>query len=349
MAKKISNIKLGIFIFLGGALLILAIFLIGDKDALFSSRFTLKAYFSDIQGLRNGATVRLSGIDVGSVSNVEFVGDTAGKVVVTMDLLDDIKKFIRKDTRASIETEGLVGNKVVILIIGSATADPVEDGGTIQSKEPIGFAQIIEETQGIMEYTKDMTKELAEIVARVNRGEGTIGKILVDEELYNQATQLTSRADKSLQAITDEVNRVTVLFTELSSGVESVVRNVDSVIGNVNHILNDVKQGKGIMGSLFADGGKYDSLFSATIVNIQKTTEDAKIAASRLAENMEALKHNWLFKSYFEERGYWETSQYENSVDSKILELNNKIRLLDEKIETLKSLEKSTPGMSGDK
>jgi len=349
MAKKISDIKLGLFISIGAALLVLAIFLIGDKDALFSSRFNLKAYFNDIQGLRNGATVRLSGIDVGSVSKIDFLGDSAGRVVITMDLLDDVKKFIRKDTKASIETEGLVGNKVVILIMGSSSADPIEDGGTIQSKEPIGFAQIIEETQGIMEYTKEMTKDLAEIVARVNRGEGTIGKILVDEELYNEAAHLTSRADKSLQAITNEVNRLTVLFTDLSTGVESVVRNVDSVVGDIDIIISDIKHGKGIMGSLIADGSRYDSLFNTTIINIQKTSEDTKIAASRLAENMEALKHNWLFKSYFEERGYWETTEYENVIDDKIRELDNKMKQLDSRIETLKSLEKGSSGTTGGK
>jgi len=150
MAQKISAVRLGIFIFLGTAILVIAIFLVGDKRALFSSTFTVKAYFNDIQGLKSGATVRLSGIDVGSISNVE-ISDTSSKVEVTMELLTEIKRFIKTDTQASIETEGLVGNKVVVLRIGSAGAEEVKNGGTIQSKEPLGFAAIIEETQGIMD------------------------------------------------------------------------------------------------------------------------------------------------------------------------------------------------------
>jgi phospholipid/cholesterol/gamma-HCH transport system substrate-binding protein len=340
MAKKTSTIKIGIFIFVGAVLLVLAIFMIGDKDSLFSSRFSVKAYFNDIQGLRNGSTVRLSGIDVGSVSSVEFYGDSAGRVIVTLDLVEDIRKFIRTDTKASIETEGLVGNKVVVLDLGSSSGNPVKDGGTIQSKEPVGFAQIIEETQGIMNYTKEMTKDLSEIVGRVNRGEGTIGKILVDDELYNKAASLTDRADKSLQSITDEVNRVTILFKELSSGIERVVNNVDSVVTDVDVILTGIQQGNGVVGSLLVDGSRYDTLFTNTVINIQKTTEDARLAASRLAENMEALKHNWLFKSYFEQRGYWDTAEYEDAVDSKLRELDSRMKLLDEKIETLRSLKK---------
>ena len=164
--KKKSALQLGVFIFIGIAILVLTIFLIGDKKSLFSSTFEVSAYFKDIQGLRSGATVRLSGIDVGRVSNVKIVSDTTGRVQVTMSLVEDIKRFIRTDTQASIETEGLVGNKVVVLQIGSSSADPVRNGGTIQSKEPLGFTAVLEETQGVMEYTKEMTKNLAEIVGQ---------------------------------------------------------------------------------------------------------------------------------------------------------------------------------------
>jgi phospholipid/cholesterol/gamma-HCH transport system substrate-binding protein len=312
--------------------------MLGDKDALFSSTFQVRAYFHDIQGLKNGATVRLSGIDVGRVSNVQIVNDTTGRVEVVMDIKKDVARFIRTDTRAAIETEGLVGNKVVVLQIGSASAVQVKDGGVIQTKEPIGFAQVIEETQGIMAYTKEMTKDLSEIVARVNRGEGSIGKLLVDEELYRDAAGLTKRADSSLQHITAEVNEMTELFDKLGKGVETVVGNINSVVTDLDTIIAGVKEGKGMLGSILVEGSEFDSAFVNAVQNIEKTTYDARLAASRLAENMEALKHNWLFKSYFEERGYWDKAEYEDDLDVKIGELNEKIKLLDEKIETLRAM-----------
>ncbi len=340
MQKSQSAFKLGLFIFLGIALLVVAIFLIGDKDALFRSTFSVRAYFNDIQGLRSGATVRLSGIDVGSVNKVEITSDTTGRVAVYMNLRTDIKRFIRTDTEASIETEGLVGNKVVVLRIGSSLADQVEDGGVIQSKEPLGFAAIIEETKGIMEYTKEMTKDLAEIVARVNRGEGSIGKLLTDEELYADATSLTKRADESLGSITLELNRVTELFNKLGLGVESVVNNINKVVTDIDTIFAGIKDGKGIIGSLIVEGTVIDTTITSTLKHIQKTAEDSRLAASKLAENMEALKHNWLFKSYFENRGYWDKAEFEDFLDDKIKELDDKIKLLDDRITTLKSLEK---------
>jgi len=79
--------------------------------------------------------------------------------------------------------------------------------------------------------------------------------------------------------------------------------------------------------------------FAAILTGLREVTEQSRIAASRLAENMEALKHNWLFKSYFEDRGYWDAEEYENVLDEKTQELNDKIELLDKKIEELKSLE----------
>lgn len=344
MIKNMPAVRLGIFVFIGVLLLVLAIFLIGQKEALFSSTFDVNAYFSDVQGLRGGATVRLSGIDVGSVNSVQIVSDTTGRVEVSMSLSTDIKRFIRTDTKATIETEGLVGSKVVVLEIGSSSADPVQDGGTIQSKEPIGFSAIVAQTEGIMQYTKDMTKDLSEIVSRVNRGEGTIGKLITNEDLYNSATQLTKRADQSLIAITDELNRVTALFDKLGVGVQQVVNNVNGVVVDVDTILVGVKKGNGVLGGLLVKGSGYDTLLTTTLINVQKTAADARVASSRLAENMEALKHNWLFKGYFENRGYWDKVKYEDDISEKLKELDSKIKMLDDRIKVLKSMKNNETG-----
>ena len=167
MFKNLSGAKLGIFIFLGSTLLIIGIFMLGNKEALFRSTFTVKAYFQNIEGLRNGAPVRLSGVDVGAVKNIRIIGERASTIEVTMRLVSDVKKFIRKDTEAGIETEGLVGYKFIALYVKESKAEHVEDGGAILAKEPVSFADVIEETEGIMAYTKEMTKNLADIVSKM--------------------------------------------------------------------------------------------------------------------------------------------------------------------------------------
>lgn len=341
MEKGLATAKLGIFIFLGSTLLVIGIFLLGNKDQLFASTFTVKTYFNNIEGLRNGASVRFGGINVGAVQDIKILDDLSGGVEVSMRVKSEIKRFIRKNSVASIETEGLVGNKIVTLTMGSENFEEISDGGTILSTEPLGFAAVIQETQGILAYTKEMTKDLAEVMNKINRGEGTIGKILNDEELYNAATKLTKSADQSLTNLTDDLKDVLVLFDKLGSGVENVVSNVNKLVADIDTLMNGVQEGKGLMGSLLTDKGKEAESLNQILVNLVQVTEDSKLGASRLAENMEALKHNWLFKSYYENRGYWDKAEFELQIDSKILELNNKIRLLDEKISELKVLEKA--------
>jgi len=223
--------------------------------------------------------------------------------------------------------------------MGSSKAEQVSDGGMILSREPVSFADIIEETQGIMAYTKEMTKNLSEIVNKVNTGDGTIGKLLNDDSLYYAAANLTESAGRSLISITNELNSLTQQFNKLGTGIESVVTNVNNVVAGFDTLLLGVSEGKGIIGSLLKEGTTQDSSFTAILTGLREVTEQSRISASRLAENMEALKHNWLFKSYFEDRGYWDANEYEQVLDEKTRELNEKIELLDKKIEELKTLE----------
>ncbi len=339
MFKDLTGAKLGIFIFVGSVLLVIGIFMLGNKDQLFVSTFTVRAYFQNTEGLRNGASVRFGGIDVGAVKQIKIMADTSGRVEVSMRIKEEVRRFIKKDSRASIETEGLVGNKVVIISMGSDNAEPISDNGVILSKEPLSFADVIEETQGILSYTKEMTKNLADIVGKVNQGQGTIGKILNDEELYNAATNITKSADRNLTAITDDMRKVIALFDDLGKGVETIVKNTNNVVAGIDTLLQGVSEGKGVLGSLLTDQGTEGKSINKILDNLVQISEDTKTSASRLAENMEALKHNWLFKSYFEERGYWDKQEFEKQIDAKLIELNEKIYILDKKISELKALE----------
>jgi len=339
MKGGLSGAKLGIFIFIGSTLLVIGIFMLGNKEALFKPTFIVKAYFQNIEGLRSGAPVKLSGIDAGAVQNIKVVGDTVSLIEVSMRLLTEVGHFIRVDTQAEIQTEGLVGNKFVSLKIGDSRSELVKDGGVILAKEPVSFADIIEETQGIMGYTREMTKDLAEIINKINAGEGTIGKVFNDDALYYAATDLTKSADKSLNSITAELNIITQQYKSLGVSVASAVENINRVVIGVDTLIYNASKGKGILGSLLVEGTNADSNFQSLVINLREISEDSRTAAVRLSENMEALKHNWLFKSYFEERGYWDTIEYEKELDLKTRELNEKIELLDRKIEELKSLE----------
>ena len=341
MKLGLSGAKLGIFIFIGSTLLVIGIFMLGNKEALFKPTFIVKAYFHNIEGLRNGAPVKLSGIDAGAVQDIRVVGDTVSLIEVKMRLLDEIRHFITVNTQAEIQTEGLVGNKYVSLKVGEVGAEPIEDDGVILAKEPVSFADIIQETQGIMGYTKEMTRDLADIINRLNRGEGTVGKLFKDDALYYAATDITKSADKSLTSITSELKIITQQYKSLGESVQSAVDNINRVIVAVDTLLENTAAGRGVLGSLLVEGTSADSNFQSLMENLKEISEESKSAATSLSENMEALKHNWLFKSYFEERGYWDAEEYEKEIDRKTEELDEKIELLNNKINELKSLEEA--------
>ncbi len=338
MLKQLEGARLGIFIFLGTVLMVLAIFLLGSKEKLFTSTIEIKAYFDQIEGLKSGAPVRLSGYDIGSVSSVSFANDASAKVEVKMRIVNELKHLIKFDSEASIETEGLVGKKIVAITPGSSDAAEVANGGVIKSKTPMNIAKIIEETESVMGYMKDLTKDFSEIFAKVNQGKGSIGKLVNDEQLYKSAVNVTQSADKSMNTITKRLDEISDIIVNTSGSLKSIVGNVDVTINDLRNILSNVKNGEGVLGKLISDKKMADSI-SSVIHNLVKTSDQTRIATSSLAENMEALKHNWLFKSYFEERGYWSQSEYEKAIDLQLGELKKQQEIVDQKMKELKELE----------
>jgi MlaD protein len=134
--------RLGIFIV--GTLLILAagVFLIGDKEFLFSSTFPLKADFQNVAGLNVGADVRVGGLREGTIQRIELPSRPDEKIAVVMKMHDSTRNIIRKDSVASIKTEGLLGDKYVEVSFGSKEAPQVQDGDAIRSVSPVDLAEV---------------------------------------------------------------------------------------------------------------------------------------------------------------------------------------------------------------
>lgn len=338
MLKHLEGARLGLFVFLGTVLIIVAILFIGNKDSLFASTITVKTYFSEVEGLKTGAPVRLSGYDIGSVDDISLAPDTTGKVIVEMRIEQSVRNFVRLNSVATIATEGLVGKKVVSISPGTTQYEIVQDGGIIESIDPVNVQQIIAESQGVIANLRVMTKDFSEITTKVNQGQGTVGKIFNDEELYYAAVDLTKSADESLDNMTARLKDITDYIVELGKGINETMHNVDTTIVNVKELTTRINRGQGALGALIADESVYDSV-KTVINNLVETSQFASSGAAKFAENMEALKHNWLFKSYFEERGYWDRVEYEEEINKKLQTLFEEQNKLDEKIEKLKELE----------
>lgn len=169
--NKAHNIRLGIFVTIGLALLIIGIYFIGKKQQLFSNTFQISGIFKDISGLQIGNNVRFAGINIGVVENIQMIADTAVKVDFIID--EDVRKFIKKDSKAIIGTEGLMGNKILIILPGTT------ESGVIQNRDIIETATLASMDE-IMQDLADITSNLSAIMEHIYRGKGTIGKLFMD-------------------------------------------------------------------------------------------------------------------------------------------------------------------------
>ncbi|MDH7604654.1 MAG: hypothetical protein QHH13_07125, partial [Melioribacter sp.] len=124
----------------------------------------------------------------------------------------------------------------------------------------------------------------------------------------------------------------------MTENIKSIIDNVDSASMNIRNLVSRIDKGEGLLGTLISDQAIADSV-KTLLYNLTKTSEEARMATSSLAENMEALKHNWLFKGYFEQRGYWNKVEYENEIEKKLNELKIQNEILDKKIKEMLELE----------
>jgi len=142
--SKNRQLRLGILVSTGILLFILAVYYLGSKQNLFSSSITVRSYFFDVKGLTEGNKVRFGGINVGTVSKIEIVSDSAIQVSFTID--EDIREFIKKDSRVEIGQEGIMGNKIVQINPGSVQAKSIEENDKLQSRRAVDFEAILEQT-----------------------------------------------------------------------------------------------------------------------------------------------------------------------------------------------------------
>lgn len=185
--------RLGLFLCASLAVLLLAIFLIGSQQRLFTRSYRLRAQFPSVSGLLTGAEVRVGGVRKGTVDTIQLPATPTDQVVVLMSLDRSTSGLVKADSRAAIETEGLLGNKYLAVSFGSSGAAAVKDLDLIASVPPLDVDGLLKKSQEIMEATHSAMKNLdtlsgdmATLSARINRGQGTVGALLNDRTLYDQ-------------------------------------------------------------------------------------------------------------------------------------------------------------------
>ena len=175
------KIRLGLFILVGIGLFVLGIFIIGKQKNLFNPVFKLTANFRNVSGLQVGNNIRFSGISIGTVDNVAIINDST--VRVEMLIKKEVQKFIKTDTKASVGSEGIIGDKIVVLSQGNSSNKVVKEGQMIASTEPIETDAILQSVKVTAENAAIATAEIATLVKKINNGEGTLGRLIQDKTM----------------------------------------------------------------------------------------------------------------------------------------------------------------------
>lgn len=197
-----TKIKTGIFVIAGFAVLLLMIFLIGNQQNLFRSTFKLHVYYRSVVGLQEGSFVRFAGINVGTVDLIDIQNDTTVKVDISLQ--KKVQPFIKADSRASISTDGLMGDKLILITPGSNTAPLIAENGELVAVNPFDMDKVMARVEklgirieNIVGNVDTLSGQLAGIFGKVNSGRGTLGKLLNSEKLSNDLEQTIASAKKT--------------------------------------------------------------------------------------------------------------------------------------------------------
>lgn len=315
MEKAASQkIRLGLFVITGLLIFILAVYFIGDKQKMFGRTNRLEAVFNNVNGLQLGNNVRYSGISVGTVRGIEMINDTTIRVDMIIDKA--IFPYIKKDAIATISSDGLVGNMIINIIPGKGNEPSVEPGDEIQTFNRIRTEDMLTTLNVTNENAAKLTENLLKITNEIIKGKGTLGTLLNDTLIskdlaetmrYLKTTtkgtsETATQLNNLIVSLNSKDNVVGVLkdtavankIKNMASNLNQSTQDLNKVIANLDATILNIKQGKGTINYLTND--------PELVRKIDSTMTNINQASLKLNENMEAMRHNFLFSGYFKKQ-----------------------------------------------
>ena len=198
------KVRLGLFVAGGLVLFVFAIFIIGKQKNLFNPVYTLNSTFHNVSGLQVGNNIRFSGINIGTVDNISIINDSTVKVAMTIKR--EVKQFIKSDSEVAIGSEGLIGDRLLIITQGSTNATLATEGQQLSSKEPVETDAIISSLQVTAGNAEVISYQLADIMTKINGGEGTLGRLIQDTTIAENLNQTIVNLKKSSKGLDENMN-----------------------------------------------------------------------------------------------------------------------------------------------
>jgi phospholipid/cholesterol/gamma-HCH transport system substrate-binding protein len=305
------NVKLGAFVVGGIVIFLASVFYMGREGNMFNKTFTVSAIFKNVEGLKEGDNVWLSGVKIGTVKRVQIVSE--GKVVVSFSLKDKQNEFIKKDATAYVGSDGLVGSKIVVIRPGTE-ARIIQDNDTINALSPTDTQELFNIAKEVGVNARSISNDLRLISERLNKGEGVFGELLKDGPFamdlrktmlaLKTTGENTDRISEDAKRIMNEINYGEGLISKLINDTtyavtfDSTLQNISRVGENskvmsedLQRIIKKINSSDNAVGVLLTD--------TSFAYKLRGTMDNAAAASIKLDDNMEALQHNFLLKGYF--------------------------------------------------
>jgi phospholipid/cholesterol/gamma-HCH transport system substrate-binding protein len=320
--KNIRPVIVGIFIILGLAILIVAIFTLGGQKKTFIKAFTVHAIFNDVGGLIKGGNILFSGVKVGTVKSIQFYGNS--QVEVTMSIENIIQSHIHKDAKAKIGSDGLIGNKIVIIYGGDSSLPQIEKDDFLTAEKPLSTEIMLETLQANNNNLLEITKNFKSISKKIDSGNGSLASLLNDPTLYSklkntignlQATvsNFKTVSENSKNVLHDvqifsgklnnpgnSMNRLvgdTIMFGTIEGTLlqlEQAVSSVSKFTANLEKASERLNQRGNIAGLLLND--------SSAANFIKGTLKNLETSSQKLDADLEAVQHNFLLRGFFRKK-----------------------------------------------
>lgn len=309
--KALNNTRLGLLVIAGILFLVFTLYMIGKNQNLFGSTFTVIAVVDNVSGLVPGNNVRFKGMNVGTVRSINMENDSS--IFVTLLVQNNMKPFIKKNALTTINTDGLMGNKLIQIIPQPGLAENISEGDTIFAQQGIDTGELLHKLENTGTHLEKTFFNLASVAEKLNNS-NEFWKMLSDSSLTEEIKQSIhqirlagtnaaemARTGKSMlsnlergEGLVDKVFTDAVMADNFAASIEhlmDVSKQATEIAMEIKQVLWDLESGKGTAGMVLQD-----SVLRESVRNIVANVEES---TAGLNENMEALKHSFLLRGYF--------------------------------------------------
>lgn len=309
------SVLVGIFVFLGIAILVAGVLTLGGQQKKFVKSIQLKTVFDDIGGLQTGNNIWFSGVKIGTVRKINFYGES--QVEIEMNVEKSVADYIRKNSKATISSDGLIGNKIIVIYGGSTDTPAVEDGDRLESVMPLDTDQMMETLQVNNENLVDITADLKVLTGKIADGKGIVGAVMTDSTLaenfktilvnLDRASNNSLRMINELNTFTAKLNQKGNLFNDLVtdttmvSDLKSSMESLKAAAANSQEMTIQLKDFTDKLNSDESALGVMlnDPAFAASLKSTMGNTDSASY---NLNKGMEALEYTWPFNRGFKRK-----------------------------------------------